>query len=573
MLTELIVENLGVIDRAEISFDRGCAALTGETGAGKTLLVVALGLLLGERADRGTVRRGAGEARVEGRYVVPKDHPVVALLESHGIQAEPAPDGTVELVVTRTVAEEGRGGARVNGRLVTTALLSEAGAMLAEVAGQHEHHRIGAPAWQRAHLDAWAGPEASELAALVRAAVQEANRWSGRVEELRASERERSRMLDVLSYEISEIEAGGVAPGESERLATDATRLENAEAIAAGIEKAVESLTGEGAAQDLVSAAAREAESIAEGDESTAALAQRLHAASVELADIAQELSRRSVAADPAALEEIHQRLSVIGRLQRKYGADETEVLRYLDDARARAAELGALEEGIEEARANAEAERARAGGLAAELSELRLAAAPRLARAVEARLASLALEGAQVEVTVDPCELSEWGLETVSYVVSFNPGEPRRPIRKVASGGELARLALALYLVGAHGSVPTVVFDEVDAGVGGEAARSVGAALAELAQTSGRQVMVVTHLPQVAAFADAQYRIEKLAVDGRVAASVQRVDGDERVSELSRMLAGMPGSDRARGHAAELLEHAARRRSAASLEGTAAPS
>jgi DNA repair protein RecN (Recombination protein N) len=547
MLTELIVENLGVIDRAELSLGRGCVALTGETGAGKTLVVVALGLLLGERADRGAVRAGAGEARIEGRYVVPAGHPVVSLLADNGVEADDAGDA-VELVVTRTVAEEGRGGrARINGRLVTTALLAEAGALLAEVAGQHEHQRIGQRSWQRAHLDGWAGDDAVALAGEVRAAVREANRWAARLEELRASERERSRTLDLLRYEIAEIEAADVTAGEAERLTAEARRLERSEATADGIAAAV----------------AARVESLARDDPALGELAARLDAAGVEIADVAQELSAHAVPADPGELERIHQRLSVLGRLVRKYGADEPEVLRYLEGARGRVLELEALEAGIDEAEARARSERARAHELAGSLGELRREAAPRLARAIEERLESLALGGARLEVVLEGCDLHEGGLEDVEYAVSFNAGEPARPIRKVASGGELSRLALALNLAGTHGDVTTMVFDEVDAGVGGAAARAVGAALAELAESSGRQVLVVTHLPQVAAFAGEQHRIEKLTVDGRTAASVARVEGAERVAELSRMLAGMPGSDRARGHAEELLDDAARIRSA----------
>ncbi|HEY7875692.1 MAG TPA: DNA repair protein RecN, partial [Actinomycetota bacterium] len=526
MLTELIVENLGVIDRAELSLGRGCVALTGETGAGKTLVVVALGLLLGERADRGAVRAGAGEARIEGRYVVPAGHPVVSLLADNGVEADDAGDA-VELVVTRTVAEEGRGGrARINGRLVTTALLAEAGALLAEVAGQHEHQRIGQRSWQRAHLDGWAGDDAVALAGEVRAAVREANRWAARLEELRASERERSRTLDLLRYEIAEIEAADVTAGEAERLTAEARRLERSEATADGIAAAVAALTDEGGAQDLVGTAAARVESLARDDPALGELAARLDAAGVEIADVAQELSAHAVPADPGELERIHQRLSVLGRLVRKYGADEPEVLRYLEGARGRVLELEALEAGIDEAEARARSERARAHELAGSLGELRREAAPRLARAIEERLESLALGGARLEVVLEGCDLHEGGLEDVEYAVSFNAGEPARPIRKVASGGELSRLALALNLAGTHGDVTTMVFDEVDAGVGGAAARAVGAALAELAESSGRQVLVVTHLPQVAAFAGEQHRIEKLTVDGRTAASVARVEG-----------------------------------------------
>jgi DNA repair protein RecN (Recombination protein N) len=248
----------------------------------------------------------------------------------------------------------------------------------------------------------------------------------------------------------------------------------------------------------------------------------------------------------------------VLTRLRRKYGADETAVLDYLARAKERAAELDALEEGLAGAEARVAAANDEARSLAEKLSAARRAAAAALAPAVEARLASLALEGARFEAAFEPAELYEGGLEQVDYVVSFNAGEELRPLRKVASGGELSRLALALALAGSHGSARTMIFDEVDAGVGGAAARSVGAALAELAGATGRQVMMVTHLPQVAAFADAHYRVEKLTVEGRTAASIEQVEGAERVAELSRMLAGMPGSERARGHAEELLEHAA---------------
>lgn len=561
MLIELTVEDLGVIDRAEVSFEGGCIAVTGETGAGKTLLVRALGLLLGARSDRDTVRSGAAEARVEGRYVVASAHPAVALFAEAGV-VEPDGGDEVELVVVRTVPASGRGGkARVNGRLVPASLLAKAGALLTEVAGQHEHQRIGAPAWQRDHLDAWAGPDVVALADDVRAAVADARAWEERSESLKGSERERRRALDLLRYEISEIESAAPEPGEMERLAEDATRLEHAEAIAEGLARAGASLTDDGAAQDLINAAAAETRALVAGDPRLEQLAARLESAALEVGDVAAELARNVAAPDPEALDATQQRISVLGRLRRKYGADEGEVLRYLDDARTRAAELAALEEGVDEAVERATAARAAAVELAGRLSRLRRQAAARLAPLVEQRLASLALEGSTFVITVDDAELHEGGLDSVEYLVSFNAGEPPAPVRKVASGGELSRLGLALALTGSRGSATTIVFDEVDAGVGGEAARSVGAALAELAETTAIQVMVVTHLPQVAAFAGSQYRIEKQTDGARSTATVKQVSGAERIEELSRMLAGMPGSESARGHAEELLEHAARLR------------
>jgi DNA repair protein RecN (Recombination protein N) len=571
MLIELTVENLGVIDRAEVSFESGCIALTGETGAGKTLLVLALGLLLGARSDRDVVRSGADEARVEGRYAVPKDHPAVALLLSEGV-LDDSPDDEVELVVVRTVSASGRGGkARANGRLVTTALLADVGRLLVEVAGQHEHQQIGARAWQRDHLDEWAGPESVTLAAEVRHAVRAVATWTDKLAELRGSERDRNRALDVLRYEISEIEGAAPAPGEMDRLVSEARRFEHAEAIASGLNRATSHLSDEPGASDLLSSAAAELRALVGTDPALEPLAARLESASYEVADVAAELARSAAPPDPDALEATQERISDLTRLRRKYGSDEDEVLRYLESARQRAIELEALEEGISDAEQQLAAARERALTLGHALTATRTKAAARLAPEVEARLHTLALEGAVFEVKLEPVELYEGGLELVEYIVSFNPGEELRPLRKVASGGELSRLGLALALAGSHGSARTMVFDEVDAGVGGAAARAVGAALAELAERSGRQVMVVTHLPQVAVFAETQYRIEKLAVDGRTAASVERVDGEARIAELSRMLAGMPGSERARGHAEELLEHAARVRADA-VTGVAEP-
>ena len=570
MLTELMVENLGVIDHAEISFAGGCIALTGETGAGKTLLVAALGLLLGERSDKDAVRSGAGEARVEGRYVVPSDHPAVDLLRDEGVLDANEGDD-VELVVVRTVGARGGGGkARINGRLVTASLLAEAGRRLTEVAGQHEHQQIGARSWQRAHLDAWAGPDVAALASSVRAAVRDAAAWSSRLAELRASERERNRTLDVLRFEIAEIESAGPTPGETERLQAEASKLAHAESIAEGLARATSALTDESRAGDLLSDAVAEIRALAPSDPALGPLAERLESASYEVADVAAELARAAVVPDPDGLEATQERISVLTRLRRKYGADETEVLRYLASAKERAAELDALEEGIADAERRSADARANAVELAEKLSRARRDAAARLAPAVETRLSTLALEGSSFDVVLDPIELSEAGLENVDYVVSFNAGEDRRPLRKVASGGELSRLALALALVGSHGSAETMVFDEVDAGLGGAAARSVGAALAELAAATGRQVMVVTHLPQVAAFAGSQYKVEKLTVDGRTAASVTPVEGAERVAELSRMLAGMPGSESARDHAEELLEQAARARTGSGARAAA---
>jgi len=574
MLRELVVEGLGVIERAELELHGGCSALTGETGAGKTLVVAALGLLIGGRSDRALVREGAPEAVVEGRFIVPADHGAVAVLEDNGI-IEAGPGGPdVEIVLTRTVAADGKGGrARINGRLVTVAVLAALGQQLVEIAGQQEAQGVGGPSRQRALLDAFSGSTAvaDELAHIVRAA----SRVQSELETLVATERERERELDLLRFEISEIEKAAIEQGEYDRLSADAGRLEHAESIALALGRAVDALHGEGGAAETIDAALREVATAARRDPALDEVAGRLEAASLEIADLAADLTRSTVVPDPQALAETQARLDVIGRMVRKYGdgpssereedGPEVRVLGYVERARARADELVNAESSLGSLRDEHGDLMARAGRLAGELSARRREAAPGLERAMEDMLGELALEGARFEVGLTDRDLFEGGAESVEFRVAANPGENPRPIAKVASGGELSRIALALHLLtsqdrGTEGSARTMVFDEVDAGVGGRAAQSVGRALADLARVSGAQVLLVTHLPQVAAFAGSHYRVLKESTDERASALVARVEGAERLDELSRMLAGMPESRRAREHAKELLETASAR-------------
>ena len=564
-----------MIERAELELQGGCSALTGETGAGKTLVVAALGLLIGGRSDRALVREGASEALVEGRFVVPGDHGALGVLEDNGIIEAKAGGPDVEIVLTRTVAADGKGGrARINGRLVTVAVLSAVGAQLVEIAGQQEAQGVGAPANQRALLDAFSGSTAlaAELAHTVRAAA----RVQSELQALMSSERERERELDLLRYEISEIEKAALEVGELDRLTADANRLEHAESIALALGRAIDALNGEQGAAETIDSALRDVTAAAHRDTALEEVARRLEAASLEISDIAGDLTRSMVAPDPQALEETRARLDVIARMVRKYGDDhgateddssapETRVLDYVERARARAEELANAESSLGSLRSEHDDLIASAGRLARDLGARRAEAAPRLERAMEEMLGGLALEGARFEVALTERELFEGGGESVELRVAANPGENPRPIAKVASGGELSRIALALHLLtsqdrGTDGSARTMVFDEVDAGVGGRAAQSVGRALADLARVSDAQVLLVTHLPQVAAFAGSHYRVLKESADERASALVARVEGAERLDELSRMLAGMPESRRAREHAKELLETASAR-------------
>lgn len=553
MLRELIVENLGVIQRAELELGPGTTALTGETGAGKTLLVSAMGLVMGRRADSTLIRSGATQARVEALFRLGPGHPLVPVLRNRDL-LQP---GETDLVVTRTVSEGG-GKVRINGRLSNVTLLAELAAPLVEIAGQHDQQTLNSRSRRRALLDAYAGEEAVALARSVAESVRAAGAARERAEQLSAGQRERERELDVLRYEIDEISAVMPEPEESERLRSEAERLEHGEAIASALEEASTRLDAEDGAADQVRAAAGALGRVAATDAVLDALRTRLDALALELDDVSSEMATRRRPADPADLEAIRDRLGALSRLHRKYGDDDAAVLAYLQRARARIHELEGPALDVEQAHAEAEALAARALELARRLSELRSAAAPRLGREVSDTLASLAMEGTTLEVSVSPAELHEGGLDAVELRIS-SPGHEPRPISKIASGGELSRIALALRLAAGAGSDPasTMIFDEVDAGVGGEAARAVGERLADLARETGVQVLVVTHLPQVAAFADRHHRVRKDVSDGATTATVEALEGRERVEELSRMLAGLPDSERAREHAQELLEMA----------------
>lgn len=553
MLRDLVVENLGVIERADLELGEGSSALTGETGAGKTLLVSAMGLLMGDRSDRSLIRHGARAARVEARFELAEDHAALRALRDQDL----LDGGERELVITRTVAETGSK-VRINGRLAAVAVLAEIAPSLVEIAGQHEHQRLSSRKEQLSLLDGFAGERAVSLAAGVADAVRVAARARSEAERLESGERERARELDSLRREIAEIEAGDIREGEFDELKTQAVRLEHSAAITEAILAARQVLDREGGGIDQTRAAASTLEKVVDSDPDLAPFVSRLTSATVELEDVAQELGSRIPTTDPNALEDTRRRLSELKALHRKFGDDDGAVLAYLVSAQEKATRLENAALDIERAQREAREREAEARRLAEELSGIRAEAAPLLQKEVEGILATLAMGSTTLEVAIEPRPLYEGGLETVELRAA-SPGQMPRPISKVASGGELSRVALALRLAsGASSSFPsTMIFDEVDAGVGGEAARAVGQALADLARRTGVQVLVVTHLPQVAAFADSHHRVQKSVVDGATTAHVERVVADARVAELSRMLAGLPDSDRAREHAQELLEMA----------------
>ena len=509
MLTELRVRDLGVVDDLTIELGPGMTALTGETGAGKTLLVEALQLVLGERASAGLVRAGSAEALVEARFTTD--------------------DG--EILLARAVPASGRSRAWVDGRMAPVAVLAEVGDGLVEIHGQHDQQSLLSTAAQRRALDEFAGADRRPL----ERARRELTAVEARLADLGGDEQQRAREADVLRHQLDEIDRARLAgPDEDDALRAEEERLAD---LGAHREAAAEALVqldgadGAGGAGLLLGAAI----AALAGRQPFAADEGRLRATAAEIADLATDL-RTAVETwndDPARLADVQSRRQLLADLRRKYGPTLADVLDYRDQAGRQLADL----EGAAAAAEILEGERqqAREAVVAAEneLRRARQAAAPALADAAGERLRTLAMPDARFDVTVG----DDGPGDDVRFLLGANRGEPTQPLARVASGGELAR---------------TMLFDEVDAGVGGAAAVALGAALREVA--SGRQVLVVTHLAQVAAFADRQVAVHKGAQGGRTVTTATVLDRDERVVELSRMLSGHPDSAAARAHAEELL-------------------
>ncbi|MCU1464211.1 MAG: repair protein RecN [Actinomycetia bacterium] len=546
MLLELRVENLGIIAELNVTLGAGLTVITGETGAGKTLIVDALDLLGGGRADPQLVREGSAEARVEGRFE----------------------DGDDEVVLARVIPAVGRSRGYVNGRLATVSELAECGRRLVDLHGQHAHQSLLAPAEQRALLDRFVGEKAQSALATLRAARDESRRITDELGTLGGDERARAREVDLLRYQVEEIGAAGIADGdEDRRLLQEAELLADAEDHREALSAAYEHLEGTG--EDAIGAAV----AALDGRAPFAALSDRLRALQSELQDAAHDVrtTEESVVADPQRLEEVQARRALLAELKRKYGPTLADVVDYAKETGARLVELeqhDARAAGLEAARLAAHAEMAR---VAKALSKLRRAAAPRLAGAVTQHLRELALPAATFSIdigsTPDPEAIGDDGADDVTFLLAPNPGEPARPLAKAASGGELSRAMLALRVVLSE-APPTLVFDEVDAGIGGEAGVAVGRALATLG--GHHQVLCVTHLPQVAAFADAHVLVAKDEVKGRTIAGASLLLDDARVNEISRMLAGIGGSAHARRHARELVDKSGELREA-SRAGTGA--
>jgi DNA repair protein RecN (Recombination protein N) len=557
MLRELRIENLLLIERAELRLGAGLNAITGETGAGKTVLAHSLDLLMGGKAKGNIVRPGAEEAWVEGVFDLPRgllDEPELGEL------AERLPRGAEEVVLGRRVSAGGRTGAFVAGRAATAADLRLLGGRLLAFFGQHEHRKLTISSAQLEILDGFAGADHLETRRSYREAHRECGRLATELAELREAEGSRERDLDLYRYELSEIEEVAPRPGEQDGMAGERERLRNAEGLRDAAAGAYAGLAGAEEDGGGAAAALAQAESLLRGaaglDAGLDAIAERVVALAVDLGDVSAELRdyAEGLEADPGALLAIEERLEAIGRLERKHGGSVESVLAHAERCRAEIARLEGVEVRGAEATAALAAAEERRRELGERLGAGRAKAAGPLERRVAAELEKLSMAGATLAVVLDPHPdgYGANGSETVELRVAPNPGIAAAPLRDAASGGELSRVMLALSGLGPAGSAGTLVFDEIDAGIGGNTARVVGERLRALGK--GHQVLCITHLPQVASLADVHFRLEKRVANGESLATVERLDGEGVVEEIRRMLGGESSDEAATQHARELL-------------------
>jgi DNA repair protein RecN (Recombination protein N) len=583
MLREIRIQNLGVIDDAVLELSTGLNVLTGETGAGKTMVVSGLGLLLGARADAGLVRTGARQASIEGVVELGPDHPAsLRAIEAGG-------DAEDSLILARTLSAEGRSRAHVGGRSAPVSVLAEIGELLVAVHGQSDQWRLRQPEQHRVLLDRFAGESVAEPLRQYTSLYDDFHQVGAELLHLRGLARDRAREVDVLRTALEEIEAIDPRSGEDLDLRAEDERLAHTDGLRASAGQAHALIAGD---QDSPYAAAPGGEGSNGGDvagqlgSARAALApmtahdpaladldRRLQELGYLTADLGTDLAEylSDVDVDPVRLAWVQSRRADLSRLQRKYGDTADDVLAWAKESSARLTELEGVDDRVDGLQLRLNALRTELTGCAGEVSSARKVAAADLGARVTTELSHMAMGKAVLQVGVasrpdpdgltvagqaDPVRFSRHGVDDVEILMAANPGEPARSVAKAASGGELSRVMLALEVVTGCGDVPTFVFDEVDAGVGGRAALDVGARLAALAASA--QVIVVTHLAQVAAYADRHLVVRKTD-DGHITASgVAAVTGEERLRELARMMAGVEDSDVAVEHARELLAQTA---------------
>lgn len=551
MLTALSIRDFAIVDRIAVEFDAGMTVLTGETGAGKSILVDALGLVLGERGSAQVVRNGATRAEFSAEFDISGMPQVVAWLEEQSLDA----DG--ECVLRRVINADGRSRAFVNGNAVPVQQLKALSEFLVDIHGQHSHQSLGRRDVQRDLLDFFGGLQEDRRQTAV--AFEQWRELEQRLRKLTGDEADRAARIDLLSFQHDELVALAVSAEEVGELRGERQRLANSGRLAAGVGEALQAISDndDGNANDLVADAARAVDALIELDSALSTVAELLQTAGIQISEAADELRRYAadLDADPERRNRVEERLDAVRTLARKHRVEPEELPQVTRRIAAELDELRHADERGRELEKQLDAARASYVALAENLSARRKKAATKLSADVSAAMHGLGMPGGTCQIELNPRadEGRSHGLDDVTFLISANPGQPPMPLSRVASGGELSRMSLAIQVIASDGSaIPTMVFDEVDSGVGGGVAEMVGRRLAELGET--RQVLCVTHLPQVASLAGQHLRIAKVS-DGRsTRTQVDRLDDSERVDELARMLGGVKITRKTRDHAAEML-------------------
>ncbi|MEF3301919.1 DNA repair protein RecN [Paenibacillus sp. GYB003] len=561
MITELTIRNLAVIEHIAVSFRNGFSVLTGETGAGKSIIIDALGLIAGGRGSAELVRYGCDKAEIEAQFEIAPGHPVCAVLDKNGIAA--AGDGL--LIIRREMTAGGKSTSRINGQLVNLTMLREVGDCLVNIHGQHEHQSLMKA---ETHLQ-WLDLFDAERIVPVRSQFEEAyDRYSKLKKELRSLEetsKQALQMADLYRFQIEEIGSANLKIGEDESLMEEKRKLANAEKLFQNVADSYDALYGSKGLTAIAKSIQKVSDVAAVDTAVLAPLVEQMQSAFYQLEDAAFQLRnyRDSIQFNPERLEQIEDRLTTIGALRRKYGDNIAEIVAYGERIRKELDLIENKDETIKRLEQQAEREHEALLAIGAKLSTLRQHAAKRLAAGIEAELKALHMERTRFEVSfarhgnaeiAAPAPLSRSGLDEVEFLISANPGEPLRPLAKIASGGEMSRIMLAMKAIFARvDQIPVLVFDEVDTGVSGRAAQAIAEKMSELSRYC--QVFSITHLPQVACMADSHYLIQKSVQGDRTFTSVEDVQGAGRVRELARMLGGAQVTETTLSHAKEMID------------------
>lgn len=576
MLKELSIRNLAVIESVRLGFHEGFHVLTGETGAGKSIIIDALGLIAGGRSSSDLVRYGQDKAEIEALFDLEEGHPVWDALKEIGIEA----DGDEHLIIRREINAQGKSVSRINGQLVNLATLKSAGEWLVNIHGQHEHQSLLKAEAHIHWLDLFGGGEIAAAKKAYQEAYDEYTDLLRQVQELKDAGKQVLQMQDLYRFQVEEISGAGLKPGEDESLMAERRKLGNAEKCYQNVNDSYESMYGTGKGLDSTRKALQKLQDIAEYDPSVLhPLMEQIQSAFYQLEDAAYQLRdyRDRIEFNPDRLDQIEQRLDVIASFRRKYGESVTDILAYLQKIEQELSALDHKEERLQELEDKLASILADCVKLARRLSELRVKAGKELSAAIERELKELQMvrtifqasivrledpKGVPVDGT--PVRLTRLGFDQVEFLIAPNPGEPLRGLGKIASGGELSRIMLALKSIFAKvDRIPVLVFDEVDTGVSGRAAQAIAEKMARLSRDC--QVFSITHLPQVACMADAHYLILKAVEVERTFTKVRDLDTRGRTEELARMLGGVEITETTLQHAKEMLDLAAAQKSASS--------